>query len=236
MNTEALLQGLVERLRAAFGEDLASMVLYGSAATGEFHEKHSDLNVLGVLRQVGLTELERAAEPVGWWLKQGQPAPVLLSVEEVERGSDAFPIEFLDMRASYRLLHGADLLQGIEIHTDFHRRQVEHELRSRLLRLRKRFLETQHDNQALARLMLESLPTFAALFRHALLLAGTPAPLRKHDIFQQAAERFGLDPEPFERLLEVREGNRSLPPTEAHAWFGAYLAEITRLSAAVDRL
>src|SRR4029079_13451439 len=97
-----LLQGLVTRMKAAFGEELISMVLYGSAATGDYHEKHSDLNVLCVLKEIEISQLERAAETLAWWMKQGQPAPVLLSVEEIERGADAFTIEFLDMRENYR--------------------------------------------------------------------------------------------------------------------------------------
>jgi hypothetical protein len=236
MDTETVLRELVERLRTVFGGELVSVVLYGSAASGEYHEKHSDLNVLCVLQQVGLSELERAAGPLTWWMKQGQTAPTFLSVEEVERGSDAFPIEFLDIRENYRLLHGADLMGSVQIRTDFHRRQVEHELRSRILRLRKRFLETQHDNQALLQLMLESLPTFAALFRHALLLAGLPAPVRKREIFHAASERFGAGPQPFLKLLDVREQKQPPALEQARICFGDYLAEITKLSAAVDRL
>lgn len=233
---EDLLCELTERLKAAYGEDLLSVVLYGSAASGDYHEKHSDLNVLCVLKQVGLAELERAAEPLQWWIKKGQPAPLVLSAEEIRDGSDVFPIEFLDIRESYRVLHGTDLVASIEVNTANHRQQLEHELRSRLLRLRKRFLETQHDDKAVTRLMLESLPTFAALFRHALLRAGFPAPILKHDIFRVVAERFRVGPAPFEPLLEVREGKRQLAGAEVRAWFESYLAGITRMTEVVDEL
>ena len=231
-----VLQELVKRMKAACGEELVSMVLYGSAATGDYHEKHSDLNVLCVLKQIEMAQLERAAAPLSWWMKQGQPAPVLLSVEEIERGADAFTIEFLDMRENYRLLDGVDLLKSMEISMEYHRRQLECELRARLLRLRKRFLETQHDDKALLKLMLESLPTFATLFRHALVAAGTAAPTPKREIFQAAAGRFGVGPEPFMKLLEVREGKRAAPTAETRQWFGAYLAEIRKVSQAVDGL
>ena len=233
---EDLLQEFVERVKKAYGDDLLSVVLYGSAASGDYHEKHSDLNVLCVLRRVSLAELERAAPVLQWWMKQGQPPPLMLSAEEIEDASDVFPIEFLDIKENYRLLHGADLVAGMRIDTRQHREQLEHELRSRLLRLRKRFLETQHDSKAVSQLMIESLATFATLFRHALLIAGFSAPIKKQEIFRAAAERFQVGPTPFVDLLEVRQGTRKLAPGEARSWFESYLAGVTRMSEIVDEL
>jgi len=43
------LKNLVERLHDAARENLESITLYGSAARGDFHEAHSDLNVLCIL-------------------------------------------------------------------------------------------------------------------------------------------------------------------------------------------
>ncbi len=233
---EELLRELVERLRKAYGGRLQSVVLYGSAASGDYHEKHSDLNVLCALERVGLTELELAAETLRWWSKRRQPAPLLLSCEELRDGADAFPIEFLDIKESYRVLYGADLVAPMEVSLANHRRQLEHELRSRLLRIRKRFLEVQHDHQAVGRLMLDSLPTFATFFRHALVAAGEKAPVRKAEIFQAAAARFQVGPAPFDSLLEVRAGRRKLAVADTRPWFAAYLEGITRLAEIVDEI
>lgn len=233
---QELLQGLVDRLLTDYGNDLLSVVLYGSAASGDYQEKHSDLNVLCVLERVGLAELERAGPALQWWIKRGQPAPLFLSAEEVRDGSDVFPIEFLDIKENYRLLYGADVVAEIRVNTAQHRVQLEHELRSRLLRLRKRYLETQHDSRAVSALMLESLPTFATLFRHTLLLAGRPAPIKKHEIFQAVAQHFQVGPSPFDSLLEVRSGARKMAPVEMRAWFESYLAGITRIAEVVDEL
>lgn len=233
---EDLLNELVDRLKQAYGSDLLSVVLYGSAVSSDYHEKHSDLNVLGVLARLGLAELERGASAVQWWAKRGQPAPLLLSAEEIRDSSDVFPIEFLDIKESYRVLHGTDLVAGIQVDTARHRQQLEHELRSRLLRLRKRYLETQHDDKAVSQLMLESLPTFATLFRHALLAAGLTAPIKKHEIFRAAAEHFRIGPAPFDALLDVRKGTRKLVFAELRAWFDSYLSGITAMSEAVDKM
>ena len=46
------LDQIVEKLRKALDSSLVSVVLYGSAATGEYHEKFSDYNILCVLTKI----------------------------------------------------------------------------------------------------------------------------------------------------------------------------------------
>ena len=56
---EAKLSELVGRLKSAAADNLKAVVLYGSAATGEFLEKHSDLNILCLVERAGSSDLER---------------------------------------------------------------------------------------------------------------------------------------------------------------------------------
>lgn len=233
---EELLDDLVQRLRDDLGDDLHSVVLYGSAVTGDFQEKVSDLNVLCLLHSVGPAQLEKAYPAVDRWLNKGQPAPVFLSLEEVKNAHDAFAIEFMDIRAAYRVLHGEDVVGAVSVDPSHHRHQVEHELRSRLLRLRERFLAIQKDRKQVIQLMLDSISTFATLFRHALILSGEQPPVKKREIFQQSAEKFSISATPFETLLDVRSGNRRLDDAEIRPLFEAYLQEITQTAEFVDRL
>src|SRR4051794_7257979 len=48
-NVEGKLSELVQRLQSALGARLVSVILYGSATTGDWQEKTSDLNVLCAL-------------------------------------------------------------------------------------------------------------------------------------------------------------------------------------------
>ncbi len=70
---EAKLSDLVERLQKAHGESLVSVILYGSAAAGDHHDKFSDLNVLCVLRQVTPEELADAEPVLNWWRDAATP-------------------------------------------------------------------------------------------------------------------------------------------------------------------
>ncbi len=202
---ERKLNQLVDRLTKAYGDRLTSVILYGSAAAGDYHGKYSDLNVFCVLKQVTPRELAESTPIVRWWHEQGNPAPLMLSDDEVRGSTDCFPIEFHDIRERHRVLHGEDVARDLEIDDCFYRAQVEHELRAKLLRLRQKAAGALADPNLLRSLLADSVSTFCVLFRHALRLAGAEAGFEKREVIGQARDRFGISAAPFERLLDLRE-------------------------------
>lgn len=231
-----ILDQLVGKLQTALGPELVSVVLYGSAATGDHNEKFSDYNILCVLRQLGTSEL-RAAEPVfRWWREKGNPAPLLMTEEEVRTSTDCFPIEFHDIREHHRILYGPNLVAALEIDVSFYRAQVEHELRAKLLRLRQKASGVLSDKDVLTRMMADSIATFSVLFRHALLLAGQPGPASRRKIVAAAAEYFALDPAPLTTLLGIREGGARPRDVEPETLLAAYMKQVEKVVAAVDLL
>src|SRR5436190_3612076 len=118
---EKLLTQLVEKLQETFRDRLVSVVLYGSAVTGDHQPKFSDYNVLCVVSEIGRRELT-AGEPIfRWWREQGSPAPLLLTEQEVATCTDCFAIEFHDIKRSHRVLHGRDVVSGLAIDDSFYR-------------------------------------------------------------------------------------------------------------------
>jgi len=101
---EKLLNQLVERLKSAYAERLVSVVLYGSAVTGEHNPKFSDVNVLCVLTEVTTREMGASEEIFRWWREKGSPSPLLLGEAELTASTDCFAIEFHDIQRHHRLL------------------------------------------------------------------------------------------------------------------------------------
>ncbi len=227
---------LVEKLKAAYGENLVSAILYGSAASGEHHAHFSDFNVLCVLTQLTPRELAAGEDIFRWWREQGSPAPLLLTEAEMERSTDCFAIEFFDIKRQHVLLYGKDLISGLSVGGAFYRAQVEHDLRSKLLRLRQKACGTLSDKSLLLRLLLDSLSTFCVLFRHALALAGDDVPLKKREILERAGVRFAFDPQAFLTLLEIREEKLKPRQADAAALLAPYLAGIGAVIEGVDGL
>jgi hypothetical protein len=230
------LDQIVEKLRAALGSNLVSVVLYGSAATGDHQEKVSDYNVLCILTKITPSEL-RAAEPVfRWWREQGNPSPLLLTEHELQTSTDCFAIEFHDIREHHRILFGPNLVESLEIDLSFYRAQVECELRTKLLRLRQKGGGVLSDKDALRALLVDSVSTFCVLFRHALLLSGAPAPSRKREIAAAAGTHFGIDSAPFLTLLDQREQKVKAKEIEPEPLFARYIIQIEKVIDAVDVL
>jgi len=233
---QRVLDQLVEKLKKTYQDRLVSLVLYGSAAVGDHHGRFSDLNVLCVLRQVTPRELAESAPVFRWWRELGNPAPLLLSSEELRRSTDCFPIEFHDIRERHRVLYGEDVAAGLAIDDSFYRAQVEHELRAKLLRLRQKAAGVLQDKDLLRSLLTDSFSTFCTLFRHALRLHGAPADFEKRKLLAQVRDSLGVDTEAFERVLELREGKVKPRELDPGALFGQYLATIQAVAEKVDAL
>src|SRR5713101_180251 len=184
---------LVERLKSAIGANLKTVVLYGSAAAGDFQPQHSDLNVLCVLDRLDGAELQKLGPTARWWEKKGHPAPLVFGLEELQRAADVFAIELLDIQARRRVLYGDDVIARLTVPMHLHSQQVERELRANLIRLRQGFLVTPRHLKTLLGLMTASVSTFAALFRHALIALGEPAPESKRAAVERLATKLGFD-------------------------------------------
>ncbi len=232
---EDKLQELVDRLKQAQGDRLLSVILYGSAAAGEHNEHFSDLNVLCVLKRITPAELVASGPIFEWWRALGNPSPLLLSEEELRTSTDCFPIEFHDMRERRRVLFGKDLIQDLEIEKTFYRAQVEMELRSKLLRLRQKSADVLSNQPALLRLMIDSVPNFLVLARHALLVSELPCGFRKREIVRHLPD-IGVDGTSFDTLLDLRDQSKLARDVDAEALFASYLKQIELLVGHVDRL
>jgi predicted nucleotidyltransferase len=232
---EDKLQELVDRLKQAQGDRLLSVILYGSAAAGEHNEHFSDLNVLCVLTGITPVELAASGPIFEWWRALGNPAPLLLSEEELRTSTDCFPIEFHDMCERRRVLAGKDLIEDLAIEKIFYRAQVEMELRTKLLRLRQKAADVLSKPAALLRLMIDSVPNFLVLARHALLVSELACGFRKREIVRHLPD-IGVDGTPFDTLLDLRDQSKLSRDVDPEALFASYLKQIEMLVGHVDRL
>lgn len=231
---EKLLNELVERLKRAQGGNLVSVVLYGSAAAGDFHGPFSDLNVFCVVDRLNAEFLGATEGAIRWWRSKGNPSPLLMTIEEMRGSTDCFPIEFHDMLERRKVLFGADVVEGLAIDDSHYRARVEYELRAKLIRLRQKAAGVLSDRDQLLRLLQDSLSTFCVLGRHALRLAGGSSPWTKREVVAAIEERFGLSVQAFYTLLDLREGRLKPRQVEPSTLFEQYLQEIAALTATVN--
>ncbi len=231
-------EAFIDDLRTAHGTNLAAVILYGSAAAGDFVRQHSDYNLLIALNRITPKDLRSAQAPMREWGKLGHPIPVYFTVAELADAADVFPIEFHQMERARKILYGADVLANLEISDRNLRHQTEFELRSKLIQLRRRYIPASVSVEGLTKLMTESLSSFSALFRAVLLIHGLEPPIGKREIVQATVRHLKLDGKSFEKIFEIRENNTSKlhDETSANELFADYMSDIENVIEAVDKV
>jgi hypothetical protein len=233
--THPKLDEFVQKLKAAAPNNLKSVILYGSAATEEFHTKHSNLNLLCIVDRADARQIEALHEPVKWWIKQGHRPPLVFTLEELRRSADVFTIELLDMKTHHRILLGEDVLAGLSVPMHYHAIQVERELRTDWLRLRQAILAAPKKQSAYLDLMVSSFSAFAALFRHALIAMGESSTANKREVIDRVAQIALADPAGFHTILDLREGKRKDKDIDVENTLNRYFALVEAVTDEFDR-
>ncbi len=226
----------VARLKSAAGDNLQSIILYGSAANDEFHDGHSNINLLCIFRDASFPRLATVSDSVDSWTRHRHAAPLLMTQDEIVHSADVFSIEFLDMKRRYKVLYGDDVLRNLQIPMHLHRAQLEYELREKLILLRQHILPALRDEKRLWELMLSSLSTFTTLFRHALIALGESGALSSRDAIRALHARITFDTSAFEHLFDIREHRAERKQFEPRQILDNYLHAIQQVTAAVDTM
>ena len=210
------LDDLVKQLHAVHGAQLQAIVLYGSAASDEAIQGHSDQNVLVIVRAIDLGTLRSLGQTVRAWQEAGNPPPLTLTLDEWTRSADIFPMEYADILERHRVLDGTLPLEGIHIDAAHLRLQTEQEAMGKLLRLRRGVMMAGTDTKRQAELLDASFSALLVIFRAVLRLHGVRPPRDALAVIRELSGRAGIDGAAFERVAEmVRGATIAEPDTES---------------------
>ncbi len=226
---------VAEQVRSAFGSDLVSLALYGSAVGDDFVPERSDLNFAIVLNHIRLTHLKALHEFLPKWHKLGVATPLLLDRSSLDRGRDVFPMEFHDIKAQHRVLYGEEVFATLPIDSRHLRYQAEHEARGKLLRLQALYAEVGADRKRLEALMLDSVKTFVIIMRNFIRLRAGQGHTRYIDVLDQFEQHVAESFPTIRHLIRVKLGAERWADG-IDATFGAYLEEVERLVDLTDRI
>ncbi|HET9994565.1 MAG TPA: nucleotidyltransferase domain-containing protein [Candidatus Acidoferrum sp.] len=231
--TETKLTELVNRLKEFASGNLECVILFGSAARGDFRQGHSDLNVVCILRSLTVEELGRLAGVVKWWcVEQKEPAPLFFTHEDLREAAEVFAIETLDMKHGRRVLYGKDVVAEIEVPMNLHRVQIEHDLQTILLKLRQHYLRAPGDAKELTPILKKSFSGVLTLLRHIVIAFGEEPPVGAHNIVGRAAALMGCSSTAFDTMLKLRESGEL--HGEIVPVYGAYLKAIEKVLSALE--
>jgi len=228
-----ILDDFIQRFKKIYQEDLVSVILYGSAASGEFIDRHSNLNILVVLKN---TDLENLKKSSGLINKFRMVTPLFLTESYIAGSTDIFPIEFLDMQENYLVLCGKDVLKDIHIDTRNLRFQCEQELKVKLLNLRQLYLRINKDKVALRNLLFKSFTSILHILRNVLRLKAKLPAYKKEDILKELAAEFQIDMDIWGKILAAKVKQVKLNSKDTEQLFISFVRELEKVADIVDKL
>jgi len=227
-------------LRTIFGTRLQSLVQYGARArhaqNAHASSHHVDApepaaHTLAIVETLTADDLRACGRRVPAWHDAGLATPLMLPAHEFDRSLDVFPFEFGAIVVDHIVVSGSNPFAGLRVDPADLRRACEVQARSHLLHLREGYLETGGRADALAVLIVDSAPAFAALLENIARLEGQeadPSAVSRH------AERVIDAPSGIIRDVVRLAGVKEISSAEAERIFPAYLDSVERLVKFVD--
>lgn len=188
---EKIIAALKEKLR----ENFLCAVKFGTEGEAD--------NFLCVLEKIDFAALEQLKEAV-----QGQKekvVPLFFTRSELQDAADVFPLEFLDIKHPHELLYGLDMIAEIKIEKKYVRRELESELRSKLIHLRENYVWIKKESD-LKKLLVSAVPSLMPLFYGLLYLKNTTPPKELDKLFDAVAEKYSFNVEILKRLKLLKDG------------------------------
>ena len=210
-DVEQSLELFVEAAKGAFGDDLKSAVLFGSAASGDLRAT-SDVNLLLVLRRFAQEGADKLREPMRLAHATVQLNAMFLLEDEVNDAVEAFAVKFSDIVFRHRVLFGSDPFAGAGATRESLKRRLGQVLLNLQLRLRERYIAVSLREEQLAHLIADAAPPLRSAAAAILQLEGRNEPTSKLALEHIMHETGSPDLEPTLRhMSEARESGK-LPP------------------------
>ena len=214
MNTEIesiisdLKESFVPTLKDLFGDDLKAVILYGSAAKGNYVAGVSDVNILLLTGKTHPEEIMKLGSRAKKQIKKHKISMQFLTTTEFDNSADVFPMEYLDIQNSHILIWGNDIVKTLEITRTNLRHQIEERLRGSVHALRQALFASQGKSKLLSGVLTEWFGSQAALFRALLRLAEAPTvPDKPKELVDSIGSTFNMDPTGLYSLVKLREGD-----------------------------
>jgi predicted nucleotidyltransferase len=230
------LDTLVSQLRAAYGEELRCVVLYGSAAVGEQLGKRSDLNVLVIVQRIDVERLRREAAIARAWAETGNPPPLTLTDAEWSASADIFPMEYSDILERHRVLYGKPPFEGVQPNREHLRLQAENEAMGKLIQFRQGILRGGGDHRRIMDLLGDSISTFMVIFRSVVRLHGETPPKDQEELCAVVGRLAQFDATAFAKVVRHVRGSDTLTREATDAVLSGYLEGLHRLVEHIDRM
>lgn len=228
------LNEFLQRIKSIYNQDLISLILYGSAASNEFVDKNSNLNILVVLTNTDLDNLLLAQKTITN-LKFARIHALFMTEEYIRSSLDVFPIEFLDIKENNIVLFGKDIFKDIVIETKNLRFQCEQELKSKLINLQQQYLRINPKAKTeLANLLFRNFTSIIHILRNIMRLKAKKPSYLKEAIIAEVALELKVEAITFMKILEAKKNPDILKREDIQSLLIDFTKEIEKIIKVLD--
>ncbi len=200
-----------KKIKEIVGEDLVTLAEY---YTGD------EKRLIAVCKTLDLDILRK--------LKLGKEFPLLFTKEELIRGVDVFPVEFLNIKHDYKIHYGEDILKDIKISKKNLRLQLEFEFRSKLIHLRSDYL--MFKDRELESLILSAVPALSPIMG-ALTYLKDLQHGDTQEMFEIISKGYGIDVSVLKEIYEIRQGKAKFKKDKEH-----YIKELINVLSGIGKI
>ena len=219
------MEAFVERLKDEFKERLISVGLHNIGVTS-FIQKNGIFIVLDRNEPDDLMLIKKIYTK----FRKKYSTPLIGSEQFFRDAADVFCMEMLELKENAEILYGKNIFSELEVKPENLRKQIEYELRSKLVVLKGAFVDLPLDRKVVDNIAYRSMYNFLLILRNLLRLKGKL--VNDPSLIEVFEETFGVELEafkvlrdsgklPFEKLLEV---------------FKRYLREVEELVEISDKI
>jgi predicted nucleotidyltransferase len=223
-----------EMLKDVFGNNLLSVMLYGSYVSGDFIRGVSDVNILVLLDKPSVDQIKSlGGRKIHTVMRRHRITPLILTRSEFINSADVFPMEYADIRDRCRVLFGEDATRSLSLEKRNLRHQLEERLRGSVASLRQTLIASRGRRRALENNLKRFFGSLKALFRGMLLLKELKEiPYEGPAIVDEISRAYGIEAAPFHELLQLRSGLRK----DVYGVAKGVLASLEELIAQIDKM
>ncbi|MCH9023172.1 MAG: hypothetical protein IID32_10475 [Planctomycetes bacterium] len=227
---------LAQQLTTDLGDNLESLSVVGSALTGDFHPRKSDINTVAV---VGKRSQKLLRQLAGYGSRMGKlrlQAPLLMTKEYIQQSLDVFGVEFLDFQLNHSTIYGADPFTELKFKKGDVRLQCERELKSALIKLRQGYIRAMGKTKIVGQLMIGCFSELLSLWRAELWLTDAERPKEAQPTLESAAAKFGFKTQGLKELLAAKKKHSHLPAQRVEGLFEELYELVDQMANRVNQI
>jgi hypothetical protein len=205
------LESAASLLKSNLGENLWSLVAYGSAVRGNFVDGVSDLNLLLILNQSTALAHQAIARIV---LEHSLVEPMVIGRKGMQRTMEVFALKFMSIKRNYKLLHGTDPFSELSLNPSLVRFLCEQAIRNSRLRLVHAFITMGGDRKAYSGYLQRRISSIFVDLSEVPRILGKNVPNDFRERVPLLEETFGTKLGILPELLKLKASPRVLSESE----------------------